>query len=226
MASEISKPHYNVLIATPGKMAHNTYIQSLIETTKWLQQRGLTYKWLNSVSSFIPSAREQTALDEPGTDWYANEIGCGQYTYDKIFWIDSDIEWSVKDFEKIYDSEFPITSGLYLLDQLGTVACSLFDEEYLPKFTNQKDFIEIKEPVQVFGVGFGFVAMKQGVFEACSRPWFKIRHMQKGIDPAPINVGEDYSWCINARENGFKIMVDPSVRVSHHKFTVYKLSPA
>jgi GT2 family glycosyltransferase len=223
VAFEVEKPHYNVLIATPGKMAHNAYIKSLVETTKWLQQRGLTYKWLNSASSFIPNAREQTALDEPGQDWYATEIGCGQYTYDKIFWIDSDIEWNVEDFEKIYDSEFPVISGLYLLDQFGTVACSLFDEEYLPKLTNQKDFTNMKEPVQVFGVGFGFVAMKSGVFEACSRPWFKIRHMQKGIDPAPINVGEDYSWCLNARENGFKIMVDPTVKIGHHKATVWHL---
>lgn len=223
MASEIEKPHYNVLIATPGKMAHNAYIKSLIETTKWLQQRGLTYKWLNSASSFIPNAREQTALDEPGPDWYTNEVGCGQYTYNKIFWIDSDMEWTVEDFQKIYDSEFPVISGLCPTDPNGTVGCSLFDEEYLPKRTTQKDFFGIEEPVEVFGVGFGFVAMKSGVFEACSRPWFKIRHMKLGIDPVPVNVGEDYSWCLNARENGFKIMVDPTVKIGHHKETVWNL---
>lgn len=217
------KPHYNVLIATPGKMAHNTYIKSLIETTKWLNSKGITYKWLNSVSSFVPSAREQVALDEPGQDWYSNEIGCGEYTYDKIFWIDSDIEWSVKDFAKIYESDLPVVSGLYALDENGTVACAFFDEEQLPKLTNQKDFLDIKEPTEVFGVGFGFVAMKSGVFDVCSRPWFKIRHIKWITDPVAINVGEDYSWCMNARENGFKIMVDPKVRVSHHKATVYRI---
>ena len=46
----MNKPHYNVLIATPGKMFHNAYIKSLVETTKWLHERGLTYKWLNAES--------------------------------------------------------------------------------------------------------------------------------------------------------------------------------
>jgi GT2 family glycosyltransferase len=34
-------------------------------------------------------------------------------------------------------------------------------------------------------------------------------------------VGEDYSFCNHARKAGFKIMVDPLVRVKHHKETVY-----
>jgi GT2 family glycosyltransferase len=35
------------------------------------------------------------------------------------------------------------------------------------------------------------------------------------------NVGEDYSFCNNARRAGYKTMVDPMVRVKHHKETVY-----
>ena len=220
------KPHYNVLIATPGKMFHNAYIKSLVETTKWLHERGLSYKWLNAESSFIPSGREQVALGEPGVDWYATEVGCGEFTYDKIFWIDSDIEWDVKDFAKIYDSELPVISGLYMIDLAGSVACAFFDNEQLPRLVNEKEFFMVEEPVEAFGVGFGFVAMKQGVFEACSRPWFEIRHVKWNDQPVAVNVGEDYSWCMNARDHGFKIMVDPKVRVKHHKGLVYELRPA
>jgi hypothetical protein len=28
-------------------------------------------------------------------------------------------------------------------------------------------------PFEVFGAGFGFIAMKSGVFESCRRPWFE-----------------------------------------------------
>ena len=38
-----------------------------------------------------------------------------------------------------------------------------------------------------------------------------------------VNVGEDYSWCGKAQQTGFKICVDPRVKVKHHKETVYEV---
>jgi hypothetical protein len=32
-----------------------------------------------------------------------------------------------------------------------------------------------------------------------------------------LNLGEDYSFCVNARRNGFKVYVDSTVKVKHHK---------
>jgi len=222
----MSKPHYDVVIATPGKMIHNAYVKSLLETTKWLNERGLTYKWLNRESSFIPSAREQVALDMEGVDWGASEIGRGEFTYGKIFWIDSDIEWDVEAFAKIYESDLDVVGGLYMIDLAGSVACAFFDKEQLPRLVNEKEFFMQDEPVEVFGIGFGFVAMKSGVFEKCSRPWFEIKHVKWEAFPVAVNVGEDYSWCMNARENGIKTYVDPTVRVKHHKGIIYEMKPA
>jgi GT2 family glycosyltransferase len=34
-------------------------------------------------------------------------------------------------------------------------------------------------------------------------------------------VGEDYSFCVRARRAGFKVWVDPTVKVKHHKDTIY-----
>ena len=66
--------------------------------------------------------------------------------------------------------------------------------------------------------------MKQGVFEKMPRPWFKIRHIlwpdEIGFE---VNMGEDYAWCENAKEAGFKIMLDPQVKVLHHKGTVLRV---
>jgi GT2 family glycosyltransferase len=36
-------------------------------------------------------------------------------------------------------------------------------------------------------------------------------------------MGEDYSWCENARLSGYRIWVDPAVKVKHHKETVFVL---
>jgi len=219
--------HYDVLIATPGKLLHAEYVGSLIETTKWLNSKGLTYKFLNKQSSFIPSGRELTALDQYENDWKTRSVGSGLYTYGKIIWIDSDVQWEVEDFIRIFESELDVVSGLYATHPNGTVACSVFHPDYeepKPAKTHESFFFMQDEPVEVFGVGFGFVAIKSGVFENMDRPWFKIEHIiwDKELDFA-TNVGEDYSWCMNARRNGYKIFVDPTVKVLHHKETIYQL---
>jgi hypothetical protein len=218
--------HYNVLIATPGKLLHAEYVSSLIETTKWLNSKGLTYKFLNKQSSFIPSGRELTALDKYENDWETRAVGSGEYTYDKIVWIDSDIQWDVEDFARLIESELDVVSGLYASHPNGTVACAVFHpdfEEQKPAKTHESFFFMRDEPVEVFGVGFGFVAIKSGVFENMDRPWFKIEHIKWDEVAFETNVGEDYSWCMNARRNGYKIFVDPTVKVLHHKETIYQL---
>jgi hypothetical protein len=220
------KKHYNVLIATPGKSMEPAFVESLVKTCAWLSSEGKTYKFLTKASSFIPSGRELTALDLYENDWETREVGAGQYTYDKIFWIDSDIEWEVEDFEKLLTSELDIVSGLYQTHPNGTVACSFFDGNGLPRKVREPEFFMQQDAVEVFGVGFGFVAIKQGVFEKTDRPWFKIEHIRWSHLEFDTNVGEDYSWCINARRNGFAVMLDPTVRVKHHKEIIYELPKA
>jgi hypothetical protein len=221
--------HYDVLIATPGRLLHAEYVMSLVETTQWLSSKGLTYKFLNKQSSFIPSGRELTALDKYENDWKAKGVGSGQYTYGKIFWIDSDIQWEVEDFQRLYESKLDIISGLYATTPTGIVACGTFHPELIkdgiekPVITHESHFFMDDEPVEVFGVGFGFVAIKSGVFENIDRPWFKIEHIKWDDVDYETNVGEDYSWCMNARRNGYKTFIDPMVKVLHHKETIYKL---
>jgi hypothetical protein len=224
MTTNISdKPHYHVVIATPGKLMHSEFVNSLVETTRWLTSEGLDYKFLSSQSSFVPSAREQTALNSHRPIWDTREIGAGEFTYDKIFWIDSDVEWDVEDFVRIYQSDLDVVSGLYQTSPDGTVAVARFDDDMRPKITNELDFFMEEEPVEVFGVGFGFVAMKSGVFEKCDRPWFLMERIRWQHLDFDLNVGEDYSFCVNARRNGFKVWLDADVKLRHHKETIYAI---
>jgi len=77
------------------------------------------------------------------------------------------------------------------------------------------------EPLEVGGVGFGFVAIKAEVFENTPRPWFLIDRVKWDEVDFECNMGEDYSFCNNARRAGYRVMVDPLVRIKHHKETVY-----
>jgi hypothetical protein len=219
----MSKPHYDVLIATPGDSLEPAYVESLVQTTEWLNSKGLTYKWLNKSSSFVPSARELTATNTYVHDYETKEIGSGEFTYGVIFWIDSDISWDVEDFVRIYESDKEVISGLYQTHPNGTVAVAFDNGEGLPRKVNESEFILWDEPVEAWGVGFGFVAMKSGVFEKVTRPWFEIQKIRWPEHEFDTNVGEDYSWCMKARKAGLLVWVDPTVKVLHHKSTIYKI---
>lgn len=218
---EKEKPHYNVIIATPGHSMKAEYVQSLIKTLEWLSSQGKTYFFLNKYSSFVPSARELTATNSFHHNWKTNEVGSGKFTYDVIVWIDSDIEWTVEDFSRIITSDKNIISGLYQTGPEGTVAVNFPDNSGRPTKVNKVEFLLHEEPIEVGGVGFGFVAMKCGVFESMERPWFLVRRIKWEDVDFYTNVGEDYSWCASAQKAGFRIFVDPKVKVRHHKETVY-----
>lgn len=214
-----------VLIATPGHSAKMEYVKSLVKTCKALDEWGIKYEFISRYSSFVPTARELTALDMSQHYYGQDASVAGGREYRKIFWIDSDIEWEPEDFLKLWDSELDIVSGLYQLDTAGTVAVNYPNEGGVPTRVNKVEFIFHDAPVEVGGVGFGFLAVKQGVFEKMERPWFLINRVQwSPLNPdLKVNVGEDYSWCANASRAGFKIFVDPLVKVKHHKETVYEV---
>ena len=199
----------------------SAYVQALVDTTRVLNEKGISYQLLTKSGSFVPSTRELTATDTFSHNWETREIASGKYTYNKIIWIDSDIEWTPEDFLKLYYSDLDIISGLYQTNPNGTVAVNLTDPLGRPTLVNKVHFLLWDVPVEVGGVGFGFVAMKSGVFEKMNRPWFKIREVKWDDVDFKVNMGEDYSWCEGAKEAGFKIWVDPLVKLKHHKEIIY-----
>ena len=214
----------DVLIATPGHSAKMEYVKSLVKTCEALHKRGLTYRFMSRYSSFVPTARELTALDKGVHDFTPEATVAEGVEYGKIFWIDSDIEWEPEDFLKLLDSDKEIVSGLYVLDVMGTVAVNYPNDSGVPTRVNKIEFLLHDEPVKVGGVGFGFVAMKYGVFEKMERPWFLINRVRWSMETEMrVNVGEDYSWCANASRAGFDIWVDPMVKIKHHKETIYEV---
>ena len=82
------KPHYNVLICTPGRMMEAEYVRSLVTTISHLEKMGISYLYLNEYSSQVNAAREATIMGSRFLHAFATEPVNGQVTYDKIIWID------------------------------------------------------------------------------------------------------------------------------------------
>jgi len=210
-------PHYNVVIATPGHSMHKEYVKSLLISTTYLNSLGVSYHFVNQYSSFVPSARENTATDSYGADWEAVAFGAGKFTYDRIVWIDSDVSWTVEALQTLLDTDLDIVSGMVAVDRTGRFGAMKLNEAGNPVSLNSRNFIVEGEPFEVDGVGFGFLAVKAGVFEKIERPWFRVRQISIETAPFKVDLGEDYSWCVGAKEAGFSIWLHPLVRVEHMK---------
>lgn len=209
--------HVNVVICTPGHSVMAGYVNSLLETMNELAKRNITFLWSNGFSSHVGDAREITLAGTKNNIINETRPFHGEVTYDKLMWIDSDIVWKPEDFIKLYESDKDIVSGAYLLASGEVVAY----KEELGGGYNYEEVKAMTEPVEIAGAGFGFICIKQGVFEKMSRPWFQSvpvkRKEADGTEYDFFMMGEDLSFCYRAKRLGFKIWFDPTVRVTHHK---------
>lgn len=210
--------HVNLIIATPGHSMMASYVQSLINTISVLGEKGITCTFVTGYSSHVADAREVTISGTMNNSLTEQRPLEGMLTYDKILWIDSDIAWNPEDALALYESDKDIISGAYLLSNGQVVA---YEELFGPGFTIDQ-VMGMIEPIKIASCGFGFVCVKQGVFESLSRPWFQsamVVHKDKetGKEISFPLMGEDMSWCKRANDAGFEIWLDPSVKVQHHK---------
>jgi hypothetical protein len=154
--------------------------------------------------------------------------------FDKIFWIDSDISWTVSDFLKILMSPFQITCGAYMITPRGHLSVARvgeddsfqpynIDEEF-ELFYTVDEMESMGEYVPIIATGFGFVCMDDGIFEAIGDSWFVGIDVDFEVDGVRSKYqcsSEDTSFCVRARRAGFKLMYDTTVLVGHEKPTLW-----
>ena len=211
----MTKPHINVLIATPGHSMVADYVKSLIDTLALCSSRGISVAYLSQYSSLVANAREITLSGSWNNAIEESRPLSGEVTYDKIFWIDSDISWTPEDFLKLYESDLDVVSGVYVLSS-GTIAAYTSPNAHM----SVEDLKDKTEPFEIIGCGFGFLAVKSGIFEKIKRPWFSSVTIKLGEGDSAIDFpvsGEDISWCIKTTDLGYKINLDPTVLLTHHK---------
>lgn len=209
-------PHVNVVICTPGHSLMGAYVKSLLSTVHVLNQKGITWAFSNEYSSHVGDAREMTVNGGNQNEVFNTKPFRGTITYDKLFWIDSDIKWEPEQFMKLYESDKDIISGAYLLST-GEVTAY---KEPLGRPYMYEEVVSLTEPEVVHSVGFGFICVKNGVFENIKRPWFQATEITTKVGEMDFTfniMGEDIAWCEKVNNLGYQIWFDPTVRVTHHK---------
>jgi hypothetical protein len=205
--------HVNVVIATPGHSMMSSYVKSLLELTNKFNEEKITWAWSSEYSSHVADAREMTLNGSNHNEVNEQRPFKGAITYDKILWIDSDITFKAEDALALIKSDKDIITGAYLL---GSGEVTVYKEILKQGYT----FNEVKsmtEPVKVAGCGFGFLAVKSGVFESMTRPWFQSVMVTTDDGFSFPMMGEDLSWCKRATDLGYDIWFDPNIKVTHNK---------
>jgi hypothetical protein len=205
--------HVNIIIATPGHSMMSSYVRSLLMLTDRLSQEKITWAWSSEYSSHVADAREMTLNGNNQNEINEQRPFKGTVTYDKILWIDSDITFTPEDALTLIKSDKDIITGAYLL---GSGEVTVYPKLLSPGY-NYEEVKSMSEPVKVAGCGFGFLAVKSGVFESMSRPWFQSVMVTNDDGFSFPMMGEDLSWCKRAIDLGYDIWFDPTVRVTHNK---------
>ena len=148
----------------------------------------------------------------------------GKINYTHMMWIDSDIIFTSQHFQALLNHNKNIVSGIYMMGNgVHFATVEKWDEEYFKKhgtfqFSTLKEIEDYKGLTEVDYTGLGFMLIKKGVFESLKYPWFQ---------PIFHNIGnckdfssEDVSFCRMVKEKGYKIYIDPQIRVGHAKEVV------
>lgn len=217
------KPHFNVVITTPGNKMCAEYVKSLLATIQVFQENNISWFYQSEYASLITNAREATLTGSRFLEAANPCPGKGIYTYDKLFCIDSDIVWNPEHFLQLYSSDKDVISGIYFEAQGADAMVTKKRGQYsLMNREEVNDLLQKKELVSVHGVGLGFVCLKSGVLESIKRPWFdlgKVKYEENGI-VYEIPLGEDLNFCEKLLQSGYQIYVDPTVIVGHVKSNI------
>jgi hypothetical protein len=189
----------------------NTHVEPACDDAlHQLERRGYTV-WRIRGYSAIDAARNQMA-----TDALAQE-------FDELIWIDSDVVFQPDDVGRLRGHGLPFVCGLFAKKSRREFAATFLPGTESVRFGSHGGLTEIRF------CGFGFVYTRKEVYTTvqtkfglptCNQRFGSL--LVPFFAPLVIGdaegywyLGEDYAFCERARQAGFAIMADTSIRLWH-----------
>jgi len=221
-----------IMFCLPGKTFSNEFLMSWTNTFKHFIKCGVQVELINKYSSNVYYARN-LCLGGNNIKGKHQKPWQGKINYDYMMWIDSDVIFTPKQVVDLIDisekyNEVKIVSGLYIMEDNKEYATVInWNLEYFKKY-GRFEFLtkkalksfDLKILFEVAYTGFGFMLIKNGVFEAIEYPWFRPLWEEVVLDNGIIMsdyTSEDVGFCRTITEKGFKIYIDPNTIVGHEK---------
>jgi hypothetical protein len=225
----------SIVFCLPGRGCSFAFLKSFVQLCFDLVQNGMSIQISQDYSSMVNFARCKClgANVLRGPDQVPWD---GRLKYDYQLWIDSDIVFNTEKFWQLCDVAFPeegderpISAGWYCTEDGRTTSVAHWLEEDdfrknggVMNHETVESISKRSKPFTVDYTGFGWVLIKNGVFEheQMKYPWFapKMQVFESGA--VQDMCGEDVSFCLDAIEAGFEIWCDPRIRVGHEKTRV------
>ena len=224
-----------IVFCLPGRGCSYTFLKNFVQMCFDLVQNGMAIQISQDYSSMVNFARCKclgaNVLRGP------NQVPWdGKLDYDYQLWIDSDIVFNSQKFWQLCDLAVPaegeerdITAGWYCTEdgQTSSVAHWLDEEDFrgnggVMNHETLETMANRQKPFTVDYTGFGWVMIKNGVFEndKMAYPWFAPKMQVFESGEVQDMCGEDVSFCLDAKEAGYEIWCDPRIRVGHEKTRV------
>lgn len=156
----------------------------------------------------------------------------GELDYDFLLWIDSDVVFTPAQVMQLIGHDVDIVTGSYMMannTHLPIVThmdhsfyLSHGHYEFLDR-SGLKSLQEGSKLVEISYAGMGFMCIKKGVLEQMTYPYFNPVNVQFDSSGSLNELAsEDVSFCIHARDKGFRLLFDPALIVSHQKLIPLK----
>ena len=217
-----------VIFALPGREFSGRFLQGWTELVYACLQNGIQPIMSQHYSPLLYYVRNMCLGGDILRGIDQKPFG-GQFDYDYIMWIDSDIVFTPEHFFKLLQDDKDIVSGLYMMnDNIHYATVEDWDDEFYLKnghfqFLN-REMVQAKkgELFTADYTGFGWLLAKKGVFESLEYPWFQPMWTEYEIDGKIVRdfTMEDVAFCKMIKEKGFDVWIDPNIIVGHEKMMV------
>jgi hypothetical protein len=198
----------SILFCTPcyGGMITASHFCSCLNLKEELTQKGVPHDWLiGKNDSLITRIRNEMTATFIASN------------HSHLFWIDADIEFLPEDVAAVWNLEADIGVGVYAMKKPDKQWFAAWKDGALVK-----DLDQFKGPIEVDYAGTGFMCISRCVFEKLAKTTSSYEGPDGRVHAfymTPLHddglESEDYHFCRLAREAGYKIMMDPKVRLGH-----------
>lgn len=198
----------SILFCTPcyGGLVAKAFLESSMKLQEELLLKGVPHDFLfGRNDSLVTRARNEMNATFLSTE------------HTHLFWIDADMEFEPRDVAKVWNLEADIGVGVYAMKKQDKQWFAAWKDGQLVH-----DLDQFKEPIEVDYAGTGFMLIKREVIETLAKTAESYEGPNGRVAAlymTPIHddgfESEDYHFCRKAREAGFKIFMDPSVRLGH-----------
>ena len=134
-----------------------------------------------------------------------------QYGSDYLLMVDDDMVFDSDLLDRLIANDKDICGVAYTPRTENAVSTKYLDATHCQVLDEHENDPENQQVRECYATGTGIILIKTSVFRRMTQPFFMFEYYDNGC----VKTGEDWWFCIKAKEFGIQTWFDPTVRVGH-----------